>query len=55
MSWPIMSLAKLNNCDEDSNNNVVGFIRAGSGPCCLGSVFVSLCKAITNRMMAASQ
>lgn len=35
MSWLIMSPAKLNNCDEDSNNNVVGLIKAGSGPCCL--------------------
>lgn len=29
MSWLIMSLTKLNNCDEDSNNNAVGLIRAG--------------------------
>lgn len=42
MSWLIMSSAKLNNCDEESNNNVGGLIRAGSGPCCLGSVSVSL-------------
>lgn len=33
-----MSSAKWNNCDEDSNNNVAGLIRAGSAPCCLGSV-----------------
>lgn len=38
----IMSSAKLSNCDEESNNNVGGLIRAGSGPCCLGSVSVSL-------------
>lgn len=55
MSWPIMSPAKLSNCDEDSNDNVVGLIRAGSGPRCLGCVSVSLCEAITNRMTAASR
>lgn len=32
----VMSSAKLNNCDNDYNINVVGLIRAGSGPCCLG-------------------
>lgn len=54
MSWLIMSSTKLNNCEEDYNNNAVGLIRAGSGPCCLGSVSVPLCEGITNRMMMAA-
>lgn len=54
MSWLIMSSTKLNNWDEDYNNNAVGLIRAGSGPCCLGSVSVPLCQGMTNRMMMAA-
>lgn len=44
MAWllAVNELSKLNNCDEDYNNNVVGLIRAGSGPRWLGSVHVWL-------------